>query len=136
MNLPSFSTGVSAISSGGMVGGGSGPATAFLIGPAIIWPATWAKAVEQTIDVPRTAPQIMDSLIDLTGGILFTPFSPRLTNESLRRATRRSNYPPLAEGTRSAHDKTYEITPPACGSRPGFYLPNRENVCFSVGAAF
>src|SRR4029077_5660988 len=34
----------------------------------------WAKAVEQTIDVPRTAPQIMDSLIDLTGGILFTPF--------------------------------------------------------------
>ena len=34
----------------------------------------WAKAVEQTIDVPRTAPQIMDSLIDLTGGILFIPF--------------------------------------------------------------
>src|SRR5690348_16333097 len=30
----------------------------------------WAKAVEQTIDVPRTAPQIMDSLIDFTGGIL------------------------------------------------------------------
>src|SRR6266478_2428214 len=34
----------------------------------------WAKSVEQTIDVPRTAPQIMVSLIDLTGGILFTPF--------------------------------------------------------------
>jgi hypothetical protein len=34
----------------------------------------WAKAVEQTIEIPRTAPQIMDSLIDLTGGILFTPF--------------------------------------------------------------
>jgi hypothetical protein len=48
------------------------------VGPGL---RLWAKAVEQTIDVPRTAPQIMDSLIDLTGGILFTPFLPRLTNE-------------------------------------------------------
>src|SRR5258708_1787542 len=45
------------------VGGGVGPGLRL-----------WAKAVEQTIDVPRTAPQIMVSLIDLTGGILFTPF--------------------------------------------------------------
>ena len=34
-----------------------------------------AKAVEQTIDVPRTAPQIMVSLIDLTRSILFYSFS-------------------------------------------------------------
>src|ERR1700726_3535935 len=122
MNLPSFSTGVSAISSGGMTGGGSGPATAFLIGPAIIRPATWSKAVEQMIDVPRTAPQIMDSLIDLTGGILFTPFPRRLTNElieSAQRSTRRAISPRNGEA--------YEITPPACRSRPGFYLPTRKN---------
>src|SRR5712672_2459166 len=36
------------------------------VGPAL---RGCAKAVEQTIDVPRTAPQIMVSLIDLTRGI-------------------------------------------------------------------
>src|ERR1700751_5523063 len=54
---------------GGGPGGGGG------VGPAL---RGWAKAVEQTIDAPRTAPQIMDSLINLTRGILFTPFPPRL----------------------------------------------------------
>src|SRR5258708_23478133 len=47
------------------------------VGPAL---RLWAKAVEQTIDAPRTAPQIMDNLIDLTGNILFTPFPLRLAN--------------------------------------------------------
>jgi len=42
----------------------------------------------------------------------------------------------MAKGARSAHDEAYEIIPPACGSRPGFYLPNRENCDFSVGTAF
>ena len=37
----------------------------------------WAKAVGQTIDAPRSAPQTMDSLIDLTEGIWFTTFPPR-----------------------------------------------------------
>src|SRR5258708_32505049 len=32
----------------------------------------WARAVEQTIDCPRTAPQIMKSLMGLTGGIWLT----------------------------------------------------------------
>src|SRR5690349_16775392 len=41
------------------------------VGPGL---SIWAKAVEQTIDVPRTAPQIIVSLIELTGGILLTPF--------------------------------------------------------------
>jgi hypothetical protein len=67
MNLPSFSTGVRLISSGGMTGGGSGPAIAFLVGPV-----TWAKALEQTIDVPRITPQITQSF-DLTSRIEFTP---------------------------------------------------------------
>src|SRR5260370_31681976 len=35
------------------VGGGGGPGLRL-----------WAKAVEQTIDAPRTAPQIQDNLID------------------------------------------------------------------------
>src|ERR1700757_4687819 len=34
----------------------------------------WPKAVEQTIDTPSTAPPIMDSVVDVTRGILFTPF--------------------------------------------------------------
>jgi hypothetical protein len=38
----------------------------------LIGPATWPKAVEQTIDIPRTAPQIIDSLIDVISGIVFT----------------------------------------------------------------
>src|SRR4029077_17355889 len=50
---------------------GVGPGVGGGVGPAL---RVWPKAVEQTIDVPRTAPQIMVSLIDLTGGILFTPF--------------------------------------------------------------
>src|ERR1700693_6477414 len=44
------------------VGGGGGPAL-----------RGCEEAVEQTIDVPRTAAQIMGSLIDVTRGILFTP---------------------------------------------------------------
>src|SRR6201987_5185993 len=54
---------------------GVGPGVGGGVGPAL---RGWAKAVEQTIDAPRTAPQIMDSVIDLTRGILFTPFPPRL----------------------------------------------------------
>src|SRR5258706_16119674 len=56
---------------GNEFGTGVGPGVAGGVGPGL---RLWAKAVEQTIDVPRTAPQIMDSLIELTGGILFTPF--------------------------------------------------------------
>ena len=60
----------------GLVPGGAGVGVGNAVeageGPGV---GVWAKAVEQTINVPsRTAPQIMDSLIDLTGGILFTPF--------------------------------------------------------------
>jgi len=85
------------------------------------------------IDVPRTAPQIMDSLIDLTGGILFIPFLRDELNELIGsdgELTRRSSYPPLDEGTRSAYGEIYEITPPACKSRPEPYIPNGENVWF------
>src|SRR6267378_7340004 len=56
---------------GNEFGTGVGPGVAGGLGFGL---SIWAKAVEQTIDVPRTAPQIMVSLIDLTGGILFTPF--------------------------------------------------------------
>src|ERR1700758_2539514 len=56
-------------------GAGVGPGVGGGVGPGL---RLWAKAVEQTIDVPRTAPQILDSLIDLIGGILFTPFPLRL----------------------------------------------------------
>src|ERR1700694_1870486 len=62
---------------GNECGIGVGPGVGGGVGPAL---RGCAKAVEQTIDVPRIAPQIMDSLIDLTGGILFTPFPPRLAN--------------------------------------------------------
>src|SRR2546428_14067966 len=65
---------------GNEFGTGVGPGVAGGVGPGL---RLWAKAVEQTIDVPRTAPQIMVSLIDLTGGILFIPFPPRLTNDSI-----------------------------------------------------
>jgi hypothetical protein len=74
----------------------------------------------------------MDSLIELTGGILFTPFLPRLTNELIGSngelpggiAIR------LPEGTQSTHDETYEITPPEYRSRRVSYIPNRRNVWF------
>src|SRR5258708_30125748 len=66
---------------GNEFGTGVGPGVAGGVGPGL---SIWAKAVEQTIDVPRTALQIMVSLIDLTGGILFTPFPPRLTNELIK----------------------------------------------------
>jgi hypothetical protein len=56
---------------GNEFGTGVGPGVAGGVGPGL---RLCAKAVEQTIDVPRTAPQIMDSLIDLTGGILISPF--------------------------------------------------------------
>src|ERR1700739_2420744 len=42
---------------------GVGPGVGGGVGPAL---RGWAKAVEQTIDAPRTAPQIMNSLTDLT----------------------------------------------------------------------
>src|SRR5437870_11311318 len=51
---------------------GVGPGVGGGVGRAL---RLWAKAVEQKIDVPNTAPQIMDSLIDMRRGILFTPFS-------------------------------------------------------------
>src|SRR3981081_4230463 len=56
---------------GNEFGTGVGPGVAGGLGFGL---RLWAKAVEQTIDVPRTAPQIRVSLIELTGGILFTPF--------------------------------------------------------------
>src|ERR1700747_3769777 len=56
MNLPSCSTGVSLIRLGGMAGGGRGPTTALVTGPVI-----WAKAIEQTIAVPRITPEITKS---------------------------------------------------------------------------
>src|SRR6266481_4816093 len=62
---------------GNEFGIGVGPGVGGGVGPAL---RGCAKAVEQTIDGPRTAAQIMDSVIDLTGGILFTPFPPRLAN--------------------------------------------------------
>jgi hypothetical protein len=62
---------------GNECGIGVGPGVGGGVGPAL---RLCAKAVEQTIDVPRSAPQMMDSLIDFTRGILFTPFPPRLTN--------------------------------------------------------
>src|ERR1700758_1261345 len=48
---------------GNECGTGVGPGVAGGLGFGL---SIWAKAVEQTIDVPRTAPQIMVSLIDLT----------------------------------------------------------------------
>src|SRR5580698_3731848 len=53
---------------GNECGNGVGPGVGGGVGPAL---RLCAKAVEQTIDVPRTAPQIVVSLIDLTRGILF-----------------------------------------------------------------
>src|ERR1700740_954235 len=64
-DAPGFGVGV-----GNECGIGVGPGVGGGVGPAL---RGWAKAVEQTIDGPRTAPQIMDSVIDLTGGISFTP---------------------------------------------------------------
>src|SRR4029077_9628308 len=58
-------------------GTGVGPGVGGGVGPGL---RLWARAVEQTIDAPRTAPQIMASLINLTGCIWFTPFPPRLAN--------------------------------------------------------
>src|SRR6266446_2299585 len=62
---------------GNEFGIGVGPGVGGGVGPGL---RLWAKAVEQTINAPRTAPQIKDNLIDLTGNILFTPFPPRLAN--------------------------------------------------------
>src|ERR1700720_3961420 len=56
---------------GNECGIGVGPGVGGGVGPAL---RGCAKAVEQAIDGPRSAAQIMDSLIDLTGGILFAPF--------------------------------------------------------------
>ena len=42
----------------------------------------------------------------------------------------------MAKGARSAHDEAYEITPPACGSRPDFTFPIARTCDFSVGTAF
>jgi hypothetical protein len=53
---------------GNECGIGVGPGVGGGVGPAL---RGCAKAVEQTIDVPRSAPQMMDSLIDFTRGILF-----------------------------------------------------------------
>jgi hypothetical protein len=44
------------------------------VGPGV---GLLAKAVEQTIDAPRIAAQILDSLIDF---ILFTPFPARIVD--------------------------------------------------------
>src|SRR6202022_838702 len=55
---------------GNAFGSGVGPGVGGGVGPAL---RLCAKAVEQTIDVPRTAAQIMGSLLDLTRGISYTP---------------------------------------------------------------
>ena len=57
---------------GNECGIGVGPGVGGGVGPAL---RLWAKAVEQTIDVPTTAAQIMGSLIDLTRSISYTSFS-------------------------------------------------------------
>jgi hypothetical protein len=57
---------------GNECGNGVGPGVGGGVGPAL---RLCAKAVEQTIAVPRTAPQIMVSLIDLTRSISYTSFS-------------------------------------------------------------
>src|SRR5258708_7577931 len=62
---------------GNECGIGVGPGGGGGVGPAL---RLCAKAVEQTIDVPRTAAQIMVSLIDLTRSISYTPFPRRLGN--------------------------------------------------------
>src|SRR6202043_2162548 len=62
---------------GNEFGIGVGPGVGGGVGPAL---RLWAKAVEQTIDVPTTAAQIMGSLIDLTRSISYTPFPRRLAN--------------------------------------------------------
>src|ERR1700719_3857905 len=85
---------------GNEFGIGVGPGVGGGVGPAL---RLWAKAVEQKIDVPKTAPQIMDSLIDLTRGILFTPFPRRLANELI------GSRPEVSGGT-STHDEAYAIT--------------------------
>jgi hypothetical protein len=41
--------------------------------------------------------------------------------KNLRQSYAGGSYPTLAEADPSAHDEAYETTPPACGSRPGFY---------------
>src|ERR1700739_3353673 len=69
MNLPSCSTGVSLIRLGGIGGGGRGPTTALVTGPM-----TWAKAIEQTIAIPKITPEITKSF-DLTLRIVFNPLS-------------------------------------------------------------
>src|ERR1700740_533255 len=69
MNLPSCSTGVSLIRLGGIGGGGRGPTTALVTGPM-----TWAKAIEQTIAIPKITPEITNSF-DLTLRIVFNPLS-------------------------------------------------------------
>src|ERR1700730_11722032 len=49
------------VGAGDDCGNGMGPGVGNGLGPGL---RLWAKAVEQTIDVPRTVPQIMVSLID------------------------------------------------------------------------
>jgi hypothetical protein len=41
----------------------------------VIGPALWAKAIEQTIDVPKLIPQIAVSLGSLTLCMVFAPLS-------------------------------------------------------------
>jgi hypothetical protein len=57
---------------GNECGNGVGPGVGGGVGPAL---RLCAKAVEQTLDVPRNAAQIMVSLIDLTRSISYTSFS-------------------------------------------------------------
>src|ERR1700751_3194646 len=65
------------VGGGNECGIGVGPGVGGGVGPEL---RGCEKAVEQTIDAPKTAPQIMDSVINLTRGMLFTPFPPRLAN--------------------------------------------------------
>jgi hypothetical protein len=71
---------------GNEFGIGVGPGVGGGVGPAL---RLWAKAVEQTIDAPRTAPQIMDSLINLTRGIMVYSFSSAISELVDRTATER-----------------------------------------------